>query len=137
MHSFLTYPLLISLTLFAAPAFAERTMTADEFAQMVTGKTLYFNRFGEAFGAEQYFDDKRVIWAFEDGQCQRGIWFENAAGEICFIYDNDPGSQCWNFLEGDGGEYRARLSGADPSQDLVTRKIGNDALDCPLPDLGV
>lgn len=136
MRSFAIYSMFASLTL-AAPVLAERVVTADEFAQMVTGKTLHFERFGEAFGSEQYFDDKRVIWAFENGQCQRGIWFENAGGEICFVYDDDPAPQCWDFLEGDGGEFRARLSGSEPSDDLITRNVGTDALDCPLPDLGV
>lgn len=121
----------------AAPARAERVLTADEFADMVTGRTLAFDRFGTPFGSEQYFDDKRVIWAFEGGGCQRGIWFDNTAGEICFVYDSDPKPQCWDFLEGDDGRFRARLSGADPAEDLVSRGVSETDLDCPLPDLGV
>ncbi len=129
-------PLLLAI-LCAAPALAERALTPNEFAAMVTGRTLHFDRFGAPFGSEQYFDDKRVIWAFEGGDCQRGIWFDNAAGEICFVYDTDPKPQCWDFLEADDGRFHARLSGSDPAEDLVSRSISQDDLDCPLPDLGV
>lgn len=121
----------------ALPANAERVVTADEFAEMVTGRTLHFDRFGSPFGSEQYFPDKRVIWAFEGGSCQRGIWFENTGGQICFVYDDDPAPQCWDFIETDDGAFHARLDGEDPGADLVTRDIGSEALDCPLPDLGV
>ena len=121
----------------ATPALAQRIVSAEEFAQMVTGKTLRFDRDGSAFGAEQYFEDKRVIWAFENGQCQRGIWFQNRTGEICFVYDTSPEPQCWSFLEDGDGTFRARLSDDPTASDLVTREIGTDPLDCPLPDLGV
>ena len=133
-------PPIVALCLAGLPALAERTVTVDEFETMVTGRTLHFDRGGAAFGSEQYFDDKRVIWAFEgEGAetCQRGIWFENASGQICFVYETDPQPQCWDFLEDDAGDFRARLDGADPADDLVTRRVGDEALDCPLPDLGV
>ncbi|MEM7490352.1 MAG: hypothetical protein AAF390_14620 [Pseudomonadota bacterium] len=128
----LTFALLL-----AAPALAERVVPAEEFDQMVTGRTFHFDRQGEPFGAEQYFDDKRVIWAFEGGQCQRGIWFENTSGEICFVYEEDPEPQCWDFLEMPSGALHARSVGAAPVDDLVTRDISREPLDCPLPDLGV
>ncbi|UWQ18004.1 hypothetical protein [Jannaschia sp. M317] len=129
-------PFLIAVAV-AAPAWAERVVTSQEFEQMVHGKTLHFDRHGRAFGAEQYFTDKRVIWAFEGGQCQRGIWFENARGEICFVYDDDPAPQCWDFIEMPGGAFHARHVGDPPSDDLITRSVDDLALDCPLPDLGV
>ncbi|MBM2574832.1 hypothetical protein JQC91_00815 [Jannaschia sp. Os4] len=127
----------LALALCAAPAWAERPVSPAEFEQMVTGRTLHFDRYGAPFGSEQYFDDKRVIWAFEDGQCQRGIWFENAGGDICFVYDGDPTPQCWSFLEMPGGAFHARANGAEPADDLVTRETVDEDLDCPLPDLGV
>lgn len=130
--------LTLCLCLSALPAMAERSVTAQEFEQMVTGKTLHFDRDGAPFGSEQYFDDKRVIWAFEgDGECQRGIWFENTSGQICFVYDTDPAPQCWNFVEGDDGRFRARLDGLAADEDLITNRVSQDALTCPLPDLGV
>ncbi|WP_179378642.1 hypothetical protein [Jannaschia marina] len=129
---------LAALAVPALPAAAERIVSAEEFSQMVTGKTLHFDRGGAPFGSEQYFEDKRVIWAFEGGgECQRGIWFENRTGQICFVYDTDPAPQCWDFLEADDGRFHARLDGADPVEDLVTRNVTREPLDCPLPDLGV
>lgn len=116
---------------------AERIVSADEFAAMVEGRTLRFDRYGEPFGAEQYFEDGRVIWAFEDGACQRGIWFENAEGKICFVYDSEATPQCWDFIEVDGDAFHARAEGAEPEADLVARRFGDEDLDCPLPDLGV
>ncbi len=132
----LTIALCASLLL-AGPVAAERVVTADEFDQMVSGRTLHFDRQGEAFGSEQYFEDKRVIWAFEGGQCQRGIWFESLAGDICFVYDGDPSPQCWSFIEMPDGAFHARSVGADPDEDLITRKMGYEDLECVLPDLGV
>lgn len=130
--------LTLILCLSALPAMAERSVSAQEFEQMVAGKTLHFDREGAPFGSEQYFDDKRVIWAFEDGgECQRGIWFENTSGQICFVYDTNPTPQCWNFLEGDDGNFRARLDGLSPAEDLITKRVSEEPLDCPLPDLGV
>lgn len=131
--------LTLAVGLFPLSVVAERVVTAQEFEQMVTGKTLHFDRQSVPFGAEQYFEDKRVIWAFENGndECQRGIWFENTSGQICFVYDTDPEPQCWDFLEGDDGRFRARLDGAQPGDDLVTNRVSREPLDCPLPDLGV
>ncbi|CTQ48454.1 hypothetical protein [Jannaschia donghaensis] len=131
-------PTILALCLTTLPAVAERIVSAEEFEQMVAGKTLHFDRQSEPFGSEQYFEDKRVIWAFEGGgECQRGIWFENTSGQICFVYDTDPAPQCWDFLEGDDGRFRARLNGSPPGQDLVTNRVTQESLDCPLPDLGV
>ena len=121
----------------AAPAAAERVVTADEFEAFVTGKTLTFDRFGEHFGAEQYFPDNRVIWAFDSGECERGIWFENAEGQICFVYDTDPAPQCWDFIEMPSGAFHARAEGSDPEADLVMQEMGTEPLECPLPDMGV
>ncbi|MEM8823447.1 MAG: hypothetical protein AAGF30_07550 [Pseudomonadota bacterium] len=131
---FTVLPVLMALV---TPAWAERAVTAEEFDQMVSGRTFHFDRHGEAYGAEQYFEDKRVIWAFEGGQCQRGIWFENVSGDICFVYDGDPTPQCWSFLEMPSGAFHARSIGAPPADDLVTRDISREALECELPDLGV
>lgn len=130
--------LVLALSLSALPAAAERIVSADEFERMVVGKTLHFDRQNAPFGAEQYFSDKRVIWTFEDGdECQRGIWFENTSGQICFVYDTDPVPQCWDFIEDAEGKFRARFDGAMPDNDLVTNRVSSETLECPLPDLGV
>ena len=127
----------VAVALSAHAAAAERVVTPQEFEGLVAGKTLRFDRFGEPFGAEQYFPDKRVIWAFEDGTCERGIWFENGAGQICFVYDVDPAPQCWDFIEMPSGDFHARAEGSDPAADLVARATGEDPLTCEAPDLGV
>ena len=119
------------------PAVAQETFSGAEFDARVSGKTLYFERAGRAFGAEQYFPDKRVIWAFEDGQCQRGIWFENADSDICFIYDVSPEPICWDFFEQPGGGVSARAKGADPLNDLFAVHEDEAPLACKAPDLGV
>lgn len=121
----------------ALPAAAERVVSAAEFEAMVSGQTVYFERHGQSYGSEQYFPDKRVIWAFEGGQCNRGIWFENTAGEICFVYESNPVPQCWHFLEMPSGGFQARAIGAPPSDDLVRSGQDDVPIDCPLPDLGV
>jgi hypothetical protein len=129
--------LIATLLLLATPALAERAVTPDEFEEMVAGRTFHFDREGKEFGSEQYFDDNRVIWTFEDGQCQRGIWFSNPRDEICFVYETDPAPQCWQFLEMEDGAFHARSVGAPPSEDLITRDVSREPLDCPLPDLGI
>jgi len=116
---------------------AERQITPDEFADMVGGQTLAFERFGEPFGTEQFFEDKRVIWAFEGGSCQRGIWFANQEGNICFVYETNATSQCWSFLEMPNGSFHARLEGANPANDLIMTEMHDDPLTCALPDVGV
>ncbi|WP_146174160.1 hypothetical protein [Litoreibacter ponti] len=118
-----------------APALAERIMTAKEFSDFVTGTTVYFERRGQPYGAEQYRSTREVIWTFLDGQCQRGTWFAER-DEICFLYDGLPDAQCWHFIE-DGDTRRARLVGDPPEDDLVVVGQDNQLLDCPGPDVGV
>ena len=112
------------------PAVSQETFSGAEFDDRVSGKTLYFERAGRAFGDEQYFRDKRVIWAFEDGQCQRGIWFENADSDICFIYDESPEPICWDFFKQPGGGVSARAKGADPLNDLFAVHEDDAPLEC-------
>ena len=114
-----------------------RVLTADEFAAATEGRTLRFDRYGEPFGAEQYRSENRVTWAFRDGSCEQGIWFENVRGEICFVYEADPVPQCWHFLRMPSGEFHARVVGEDPAADLVSDGRDGPPLDCPLPGPGV
>jgi hypothetical protein len=137
LSSALAAALAAGALLAAGPAAAQTAVSPEAFEAMTAGKTYRFERQGRPFGAEQYFPDKRVIWAFENGQCQRGIWFANPRDEICFVYEDDPVPQCWLFLEMPGGAFHARVVGADPSEDLVTSSVDEEPLDCPLPDLGV
>lgn len=118
----------------AAPT-DEEIMTPEAFEQFVSGSTLYFNRRGDPYGAEQYLPDRRVIWTFLDGRCERGAWFSEG-DTICFAYETQSSPQCWNFLDR-SGERRARVIGADPANDLVVVGQDQSALDCPGPGVGV
>lgn len=113
----------------------EVLMTVEAFEAFVSGSTVYFNRRGQPYGAEQYMPDRRVIWTFLDGRCERGAWY-NEGSTICFAYETQSEAQCWNFLES-GGDKRARVVGADPANDLLV--VGQDTtnLDCPGPGIGV
>jgi hypothetical protein len=134
MRPFTLIPLLVTLAL---PAIAQETYSGAEFDARVAGKTIAFTRQGRPFGTEQYFSDKRVIWARPDATCERGIWFENTSGQICFVYENTPDAQCWDFFKLPGGGMSARSDGADPANDLTAARESTEPLDCPLPDLGV
>ncbi|MEM9584246.1 MAG: hypothetical protein AAGA08_14145 [Pseudomonadota bacterium] len=119
----------------STPSAAETILSAQEFEAMTTGKTLYFNRFGEPYGAEQYFADRRVIWTFLDGRCERGAWY-NEGDTICFVYETQSEAQCWKALK-INGKTRVRILGDVPSNDLVV--VGEDQADlhCPGPGVGV
>jgi hypothetical protein len=123
------------LALFALPAQAETKMTAKQFDAFTKGSTVFFDRHGAPYGAEQYLDNKRVYWSFLDGTCQRGIWFAER-DEICFLYDNQPEALCWYFLD-DGSRKTARIVGDDPADDLVVSGQSKAPLACPGPDVGV
>lgn len=113
----------------------ESIMSASEFETYVSGSTLYFNRGGQPYGAEEYKSDRRVIWTFLDGRCERGVWY-NEGDTICFLYETQSDAQCWNFLTS-AGQNRARVIGADPGDDLFV--VGQDQakLHCPGPGVGV
>lgn len=129
--------LILCLALTAPAAFAQETYSGAEFDARVTGKTLYFERGGQPFGAEQYLPDQRVIWAFEEGQCQRGIWYEDTQGDICFLYEGNPDPICWDFFKLPGGGVSARAKGGHPLNDLRAVREDDAPLQCELPDLGV
>ena len=53
-----------------------RPMTGAEFEAATTGRTLYYNSAGQAYGVEQYLPGRRVIWAFVGDDCRKGNWYE-------------------------------------------------------------
>ena len=110
-------------------------MTGDAFDRYSRGKTFYYADGGITYGAERYLPGRRVVWAFRGQECTRGIWYEEA-GQICFVYENNPAPQCWNFyLEPDG--LRAHFAGDPEGADLVVVDQSPDPLDCAGPDVGV
>ena len=116
----------------ALPAAAEEPLSAEAFDRLTRGKTFYYAEEGAPYGAEQYRDDREVIWSFLDGECIRGTWYQ--AGEaICFVYDNLDMPQCWLFYD-DGG-LRARF--LDGGSDLTELGQTTEPLECRGPDVGV
>lgn len=81
---------------------AQAGMTAEEFDAFTRGKTLYFSENGQEYGVERYLEGRRVQWSFLDGECKDGIWYPED-GNICFIYEDLGGPQCWRFEQVPGG----------------------------------
>jgi hypothetical protein len=125
------FPLFLALAL---PASAAEPVGVAEFEAFATGKTLSYAVGGTVYGAEQYLPGRRVIWAFRGQECRKGFWYEEA-GQICFVYEDEPGAQCWTFSR-DGDRLQARFSGdaegAEPAQVQESTP-----LTCAGPDLGV
>ncbi len=119
----------------ALPAHAETPMTAAQFEAFTKGSTIFFNRHGAPYGAEQYLEDRKVIWSFLDGRCQRGSWSAKS-DQICFLYDGQPSPLCWYFFD-DNGRQSARVVGDVPENDLVAAGKSKSPLACPGPEVGV
>jgi len=120
----------------AAPLLASDLMTAEEFDAFTRGKTFYYGLGGQAYGAEEYLPNNRVIWTFLDGRCQNGYWYEDA-GMICFEYENIPDRQCWSFREDDDGGLVARFQDDPEELELYEVQRSGEPLQCPGPDVGV
>ncbi len=114
---------------------AEDILSPSEFKELTAGTTMYFSKNGQPYGAEQYFEDGRVIWTFFNGQCERGAWFEDE-GRVCFVYETQSDAQCWHFFK-DGDSHRGRVVGADPAEDLKVEGQNTRDLTCPGPGVGV
>ena len=127
---------LILICLMATPAMAQDAMNAAEFDAYTRGKTLTFRNAGaEAYGIEQYQDNRRVIWSFLDGDCSNGVWYESNV-KICFRYDFDPDPKCWKFYDDPEG-LRAVFTSRPDSSVLYEAQDSKEPLICPGPNLGV
>ncbi|WP_375186405.1 hypothetical protein [Pseudooceanicola sp.] len=132
------HPILLLLaTLIAAPVAAQSPMTAAEFDAYSRGKTFYYGSMGEAYGVEQYFDNRRVKWSFLDGQCSDGVWYERD-GLICFEYEEvvDPNPQCWTFFKGPSGLI-AQFEGDPEQTTLYEVQNADEPMTCLGPEVGV
>ena len=127
--------LALILALCAAPLAAQQTMTADEFDAYTKGKTLFYGKTGQAYGAEIYHENRRVEWSFLDGDCKEGEWYE-ADGLICFVYENNPNPQCWSFIKGANGLI-ARFENRPDTTELYEANEGAEKMLCLGPKVGV
>ena len=110
-------------------------ITPDEFEQLSTGRTFYFRDTNQRYGAEQYFENRRVRWMFADGHCTDGYWYtQNDA--MCFVYEHEPQPQCW-LMETKGGEITARRTEFEDMSPITVDRIDDKPLSCAGPDLGV
>lgn len=121
----------------AHPVAATETipLAGTTFAARVTGKTIYFEQYGRAYGAETYRGDGSVIWRFFGEDCQEGSWYPEGDA-ICFVYDYAPTEpQCWHFFDSPDGLV-GRVVGADPAEDLLGRRESAAPLICDRPYFG-
>ena len=116
------------------PAAAE-PLSGTAFDALTRGRTLTYAIGGTPYGVEQYLPGRRVIWAFLGEPCRFGVWDEPEPGTICFVYDHDPGPQCWQFFE-DGGRLRAQFMGDPAGTDLVQVVESDKPMQCPGPQVG-
>ncbi len=128
-------PALLAATFAATALPAATPMSAAEFESYVTGKTLYFGQDGRAYGVEKYLPDRRVRWSFLDGKCKEGFWYEDA-GEICFVYEDNPSPQCWSFFR-EGGNLRAVFESDPQNTTLYEANQDDEPMMCLGPDVGV
>lgn len=119
----------------ALPAAAQDIMSAAEFDAYTRGKTLFYGRGGEAYGAEIYHENRRVQWSFLDGDCRDGEWYEEA-GLICFVYEDNPDPQCWSFVEGSRG-LTARFENEPNTTELYEAQDQGQEMLCLGPKVGV
>ena len=126
--------LTLTLATLAAPASAE-PMTAAEFEAYVTGKTLYYGRLGDAYGAEIYHENRRVTWSFLDGDCKDGYWY-NEGRNICFVYEARPDPQCWTFEKQAGGLIATFENDPSSAERYEAQDVGEEMV-CLGPKIGV
>lgn len=133
MKTILAALLVVALPL--PPAAAETPMSAGEFEAYVTGKILYFSIGGAPYGMEEYHPGREVRWSFLDDDCKKGRWYP-AEEQICFVYEDGTGPQCWTFFR-DADGLRARFAGDPPDTDLYETHTSDEPMQCPGPEIGV
>lgn len=117
-------------------AFADNPMSADEFDRYTRGKTLYFSDETGRYGGEEYFDRRRVRWSFLDGECKEGTWYASGR-DICFVYEDNPEPQCWQFFLNDSGGLTATFSNDDSDTTLYEVTGDDEEMICLGPEVGV
>ena len=125
------------ILLFALPAHAETRLSPETFERLSEGRTLYFTQRGELFGAEEYHENRQVVWRFVGGQCVRGFWWAEEGDRICFNYRGSDLVQCWGFFEDEAGFFARSETAEDSSGDLRVAEATDQPLPCEGPDAGV
>jgi hypothetical protein len=133
--SALTSTLLPAVFAASVAGAAQSAMSAEEFERYTTGKTLYFFSQGEAYGVEEYRENRRVTWSFLDGKCKEGVWYPQG-DQICFVYEDNPTPQCWTFYREAGG-LRALFEGRETGTELYEAGEADEPMMCLGPDVGV
>ncbi|MDF3414182.1 hypothetical protein HKX54_06920 [Sulfitobacter sp. M57] len=123
------------LILLTTPLAAQDLLTPEEFDAYTKGKTLFYGKSGQAYGAEIYYENRRVEWSFLDGDCKEGEWYD-ANGLICFVYENNPDPQCWSFSKGANGLI-ARFENRPDTTELYEANEGDQKMLCLGPKVGV
>ncbi len=119
-----------------ATAFAADTpVSPAEFETMVTGQTMTYSTRGSAYGAEEYFDGRRVRWSYLNGDCEEGSWYPQGR-QVCFVYDGLPSPQCWQFYLRDD-RLLARFENNPEATELYELDRRAEPLMCLGPEVGV
>lgn len=122
----------IAFLLWVTAAASETPMTGQEFARYVKNKTLTYTYPSGLIGVERYNPDRSVVWQFDGGTCEKGIWYPQE-DQICFLYEHDPDPKCWWVYRTDTGIRSDFVGGQALSVDNVLSK--SVPLQCPGPPL--
>lgn len=125
--------LLLGLALPATAA--DIPLSPESFEARVTGRTLSYASGGAEYGAEEYLANRRVRWSFLDGICSEGHWYV-AGAQICFVYEDFPEPQCWQFYDRDG-RIMARFRNDPEATELYETRRRDEPLICRGPEIGV
>lgn len=141
MNRILMILCLVPLPALADPPTAQlgTPMGASEFEAYSTGKTLTYAEGGQVWGQEEYLPGHQVVWAFTDQPCEFGTWTESRtadnAPQICFVYTDNPDTNCWQFFLGKGGLTAIFVGGSSTALSEVAQT--NEPMQCPGPKVGV
>ncbi|MEM9707884.1 MAG: hypothetical protein AAF871_03775 [Pseudomonadota bacterium] len=129
------FRIVLLLSLMASQALAQDRLGASSFDSLTRGRTVIYSLNGEFHGMERHLGDRRVEWAFSDGECFAGRWYE--AGEnICFVYENLDGPQCWRF-EAEAGGFSATFVDDAGEGSTYSARVTDEPMTCTGPRIGV
>lgn len=127
--------LFLILSCFALPAWGQSPLSADAFDALTRGRTVTYSINGEFHGMERHLGDRRVEWAFADGECHTGRWYE-VEEAICFVYENLEGPQCWRIVDAPGG-FDATFLGETGPGSTYSAQVSDAQMTCSGPMVGV